>query len=84
MEQFGDKRDLYSGFGDTLARAFEMVATPAVFAIAGYALDRWLGLLPLLTIVFTVLALVGTGARTYYSYQAKMQSLDDASPWGRP
>src|SRR5205085_2570413 len=37
------QRDLYSGFGDALARAFEFVATPALFAFLGWLLDRWLG-----------------------------------------
>ena len=49
-------RDTYNGFGESLSRAFELAVTPAVFGVAGYALDRWLGILPVLTIIFFVLA----------------------------
>jgi len=50
-------RDVQNGFGDGLAKAFELVLTPALFGLAGFGLDRWLGLTPLLTIVLTVWAL---------------------------
>jgi hypothetical protein len=46
------KRDLYSGFGDGLARAFEMIMTPALFGLIGYFLDRKIGITPVLTFVF--------------------------------
>jgi len=50
--EFGQKRDLYVGFGDTLAKGFELAATPAIFAFLGFLLDRWLGVVPLFTILF--------------------------------
>lgn len=34
------KREIHDGFGDALAKAFEMVVTPLVFGFFGYLLDR--------------------------------------------
>ena len=80
MEQ-RDKRDLYNGFGDGLARAFEIAVTPAVFGAMGHGLDRWLGLTPVLTIVFVVLALVGMFVRLWYGYDTEMKAHEAAGPW---
>src|SRR5688500_6226655 len=51
------RRDLYTGFGDTLGRAFELVATPLVFGLMGYGLDRWLGTLPIFTLILSLFVL---------------------------
>jgi hypothetical protein len=45
-----ERREVESGFGDGLAKAFELVLTPAIFGLLGFGLDRWLGLTPLLTV----------------------------------
>lgn len=76
-----DKRDLYNGFGDGLARAFELAVTPAVFGAMGYGLDRWLGLTPVLTVVFLVVALVGMFVRMWYGYDTEMRAHEAAGPW---
>jgi len=31
---------LYNGFGNALARGFELVVTPALFALIGYFIDH--------------------------------------------
>lgn len=36
-------QEINTGFGDGLATAFEMVATPAIFGFLGYLVDRWVG-----------------------------------------
>ena len=41
-----DRQAMYNGFGDALARAFELVLTPAVFGFFGWLLDRWLETAP--------------------------------------
>ena len=71
--EFGQKRDLYVGFGDTLAKSFELAATPAIFAFLGFLLDRWLGLIPLFTISFFILVLVFEFWRLFRQYDATMK-----------
>ena len=78
-----DKRDLYNGAGEGMSRAFELAITPAVIAVFGYLLDRWLGLLPVLTIVFFLVGMAGVIARMYYGYDATMRQHEAASPWAR-
>jgi Putative F0F1-ATPase subunit Ca2+/Mg2+ transporter len=79
-----DKRDFYNGFGDGLARAFEYAVTPAIFGFLGWLLDRAVGTLPLFTIVFALLCIVGMFLKTWYTYDASMRAHDAESPWGRP
>ncbi len=78
-----DKRDLYNGFGDTLARAIEFVAAPVLFAFLGSILDRRFDLTPVLTVVFLVVALGGTFARTWYGYVEAMKAEEAKGPWHR-
>lgn len=80
-----ERLETYRGFGDTLARAFELVVTPLLFGLAGWALDGWLGLRPLLTIVLVVLAVIGMAARMYYSYDTEMRAHEERllGPRGR-
>jgi hypothetical protein len=63
-----DKRDLYNGFGDGLARAFEYAVTPAIFGVLGYLLDRAIGTVPVLTIVLALICVVGMFLKTWYTY----------------
>ena len=51
-----DRRDLYSGFGDTFTRAFEIVVTPLIFGLIGWWIDGRLGTRPALAIVFGLVA----------------------------
>ena len=78
-----DKRDLYNGAGEGMSRAFELAVTPAVIAGFGYLLDRWLGLLPVLTIIFFLVGMAGVVVRMYYGYDATMKEHEAASPWAR-
>ena len=78
----GPNQELYNGAGEGLSRAFELALTPAIIGGLGYLLDRWLGLLPVLTIVFFLVAMGGLMARMYYGYDAQMKQHDSASPWG--
>ena len=43
MEDQQETRALYNGFGHTMARAFELVVTPALFALIGHFIDRAAG-----------------------------------------
>ena len=75
--------ELYNGAGEGMSRAFELALTPAIIGGLGYLLDRWLGLLPVFTIVFFLVAMGGLVARMYYSYDAQMKDHEAASPWAR-
>ena len=73
--------ELYNGAGEGMSRAFELALTPAIIGGLGYVLDRWLGLLPVFTIIFFLVAMAGLVARIYYSYDAQMKDHEAASPW---
>ena len=73
--------DLYNGAGEGLNRAFELAVTPAIIGGFGYGLDRWLGLLPVFTIVFFLIAMGGVIARMWYGYDARMKEHEAAGPW---
>ena len=78
-----ERRDLYNGFGDGLARAFELAGTPAVFGGLGWLLDRWLGLAPLLTIILFVFGVAGTTYMAWFRYEAEMRRVEAEKPWAR-
>ena len=75
--------ELYNGAGEGLSRAFELALTPAIVGGLGYLLDRWLGLLPVFTIIFFLVGMAGVVARMYYGYDLKMKEHEAAGPWAR-
>ena len=82
-----DRQETYRGFGDGLARAFEIAMTPVLFGAGGWALDRWLGTTPLFILVAVFIAVVGLAVRAYYTYQAEMAAHEAKAPWrgaGKP
>lgn len=79
-----ERRELYNGFGDTLARAVELVAVPAVFALGGHALDGLAGTGPLLAVALAVFALAGVFVRAYFAYEVAMKAHEAERPWARP
>jgi F0F1-type ATP synthase assembly protein I len=83
VDDLKGRRELYQGFTDAFIKGLEFALTLAIFAAIGYGLDRLAGTLPVLTIVFVVLGVVGLATKTYYAYEAKMQAYDASSPWAR-
>ena len=75
--------ELYNGAGEGLSRAMELALTPAIIGGFGYLLDRWLGLVPVLTIIFFLIAVFGVAARIYYAYDARMKEHDAVAPWAQ-
>ena len=73
--------ELYNGAGEGLSRAFELALTPAIIGGFGFLLDRWLGLVPVFTIIFFLVAMGGLMARMYYGYDARIKEHDAVSPW---
>ena len=49
-----DKGQARAGAGDALAKAFEMIATPAIFGVGGWLVDGRLGTFPLVTLILVV------------------------------
>lgn len=77
------KRDLHRAEDDAWTRAMELALTPVVAGAIGYGLDRLIGIVPVFTITFLVLAVVATFFKMYYAYDAEMKEHDAKSPWGR-
>jgi hypothetical protein len=81
--QPGPKGELYRNFGDGFTRAFELAVTPALFGTMGYGLDRWIGIVPVLTTIFVLVAVIGMLLRTWFGYVHRMEALEAAGPWAR-
>ena len=69
-------REMRKGFGDALSMAFEMVATPALFAFFGFLLDRTAGTTPLFTLLFSCTVLTYTIWKTFKGYEKRMQEYE--------
>jgi hypothetical protein len=78
-----ERREVQNGFGDGLAKAFELVLTPAIFGLAGFGLDRWLGLTPLLPVLLTVWALGAVCYMTWFRYDAEMRRVEEGAVWAK-
>lgn len=78
------KGELYRTFGDSYTRAFELAITPALFGLMGYGLDRWLGIVPVLTLVLALFAFLTLLLRTWSDYVEQMKEYERAGPWARP
>ena len=63
--------------------SYELVFSPLLLALIGYGLDRWLGTLPVLTIIFAVVGLVGACIKIYFGYMAEMDEHDKDAPWAK-
>ena len=61
---------------DTLGRGMDMALTMAAFIVLGALVDRWLGTLPVFTIVLLSLAAIGSFIRMKYAYFATMDRLE--------
>jgi F0F1-type ATP synthase assembly protein I len=62
---------------------FELVFSPLLLALIGFGLDRMLGTLPVLTIVFAVVGLSGAVVKLYYTYRRDMEEHETNGPWAR-
>lgn len=69
-----DLRQTYNGFGDSLARAFELTLTPALFGFVGWLLDRWLGVVPLFTLVFALFTFGYVAWKLWGGYETAMRA----------
>ena len=84
-----ERREIRQGFGDGLAAAFELAATPAIFGILGWLLDRHLDLFPAFTLGFVLITVAYGSWRLYRDYSDRMDraAADRRAAWqtgGRP
>ena len=64
------------GAGDALSNAFEMIATPALFAFFGLLLDRGVGTTPLFTLLFMSIVLAYVTWKVFKRYEQRMQTFE--------
>ncbi len=73
MFDLSAKRELNNGFGNALTTAVELAVTPALMALLGWQIDRWLGTSPFVFLVLFVFTVGYVSWREYTSYSAKME-----------
>lgn len=73
-----------NGSEDGLAKAIEIVVTPAIFAAVGYGLDRWWGTGPWLALSFGMVAFILKLLVEWYRYAERMQIHEEEIVAGRP
>jgi F0F1-type ATP synthase assembly protein I len=66
-----------SAVADGFTKAVEFVATPLLFGVGGYFLDRWVGTSPVFTVILFVWALAVTVGMAVRDYNAKMRVEED-------
>ncbi len=66
--------------GDALSIAFELVATPAVFAFFGWLIDGALGTKPVFTLVLCLLTVSYTSWKAMRAYNDRMEVYDRNLP----
>jgi F0F1-type ATP synthase assembly protein I len=77
------RRETNKGFGDGLQQAFELVMTPAIFGVLGYLVDRWLGTVPVFTLVLAFGVLGYEAWKLITAYGADMAAAEEGKPWNR-
>jgi F0F1-type ATP synthase assembly protein I len=76
-------RQLTNGMGDALARAFELVVGPLIFAFLGHLVDRWVGTRITFALVLGLFGLAGTFVKMWLTYGQDMKAQEAKAPWRR-
>ncbi|MEL7210417.1 MAG: AtpZ/AtpI family protein [Actinomycetota bacterium] len=76
------KRALYSGSDGSFVQAMDLALTPAVFGLLGYVLDRYLGTVPVFTIVFVLWAMAVVTWRAWRRYDDSMRREEEQMTGG--
>jgi hypothetical protein len=63
--------------------SFELALVPLVFGGLGLLLDRWLGLMPLFTLLLLVVGAIGVAAKLWLGYDQEMRQHEAEGPWSR-
>jgi len=65
------------------AGGFELVLSPLILALVGFGIDKLFGTVPVFTVLFAVLGLIGVVVKIYYNYRAEMEAHEAEGPWAR-
>ena len=65
------------------AGGYELVFSPLILALIGFGIDKLFGTVPVFTVLFAVLGLVGVVVKLYYNYRAEMEAHEAAGPWAQ-
>jgi len=76
-------REVNTGFGDGLASAFEMLATPAIFGFVGHLVDEHFGTAPLFLLVFAITVFLWEIWKLFARYTAEMDQHLANGPWAK-
>lgn len=63
--------------------SFELALVPVIFGVVGYVIDRWLGVLPVFTLLMLVTGAVGTVIKLWLGYDREMRRHDEEGPWSQ-
>lgn len=63
--------------------AYELVFSPLLLALVGYGLDRWFGIVPVLTVIFALVGVGGAVTKIYVQYRDEMREHEANGPWAR-
>ncbi len=63
--------------------SYELVLSPVILGVLGYLADRWLGTVPVLTVLAVLVGLTGAVVKIYYGYQAEMAEHERGAPWAQ-
>ena len=76
-KKFVPKRALNNGMSDTLGRGPEIALSVLVFTGIGLIIDSQIDTMPIVTIALVIFSVVGNFVRMYYSYESRMQVLEE-------
>ena len=68
------------GADDGVTAAFELVLTPALFAVFGYLIDRWLGTTPIFIFVLAGIVAVYEVWKLWFNYTQRLPAYEAALP----
>ncbi len=61
--------------------SFELAFAPVIMALLGLWLDKTIDTVPVFTLVFALVGVLGAFAKVFYSYKHSMALLDEQGAW---
>lgn len=62
---------------------YELVFSPLLLALVGFGIDKLLGTVPVFTIAFAVLGVVGAVVKIVFQYNSEMEKHEASGPWAK-
>lgn len=63
--------------------SFELVLSPVILGVLGFLADRWMGTVPVLTVVAVIVGFAGAAVKIFYAYEVEMRAHEEGQPWAR-